>query len=99
MDEIIADGGGDEPEAVMDGLSDACSKIKWRDGSHRLLFHILDSPPHGFNEYGVKSEDEEWSENGCPCGTTPYEIAKQLLSLNILYFFVRCEKNSILNMT
>lgn len=47
---LDAAGGGDGPEAVMDGLMDAARKIKWRDTTEpslRYIFHIADAPPHG----------------------------------------------------
>jgi hypothetical protein len=30
---MTADGGGDTPEAVMDGLFESCTKIIWRNKS------------------------------------------------------------------
>ena len=55
-----AAGGGDAPEAVMDGLYQGLKKTSWRIGtdgktkSKRLLFHCCDAPPHG-KEYGSQS--------------------------------------------
>lgn len=49
---------GDYPEAVLDGLYDAATKISWRDAKHkpslRYIFHIADAPPHG-KEFGHDS--------------------------------------------
>lgn len=48
-----AAGGGDAPEAVMDGLYQGLKKTNWRIGtdgttrSKRFLFHCCDAPPHG----------------------------------------------------
>ena len=72
-------GGGDTPEAVMDGLFHGLKKTSWRistDGktkSKRFLFHGCDAPPHG-KEYGSHSSDAKWNENGCPCGVTRQNI-------------------------
>lgn len=42
-----ADGGGDYPEAVIEGLEASINELKWRDeAAARLLFVILDAPPH-----------------------------------------------------
>jgi hypothetical protein len=49
---------GDYPEAALDGLYDAATKITWREAKHtpslRYIFHILDAPPHG-KEFGHES--------------------------------------------
>ena len=58
MNEIIkfinglnAQGGGDYPEAVLDGLYEAAKAINWRNSWStpilRYIFHIADAPPHG----------------------------------------------------
>jgi hypothetical protein len=65
-------GGGDGPEAVMDGLYASIHQINWRKNSARYIFHICDSPPHG-REYG--SGDFDDYPKGCPCGITIEHIA------------------------
>jgi hypothetical protein len=51
VNRLSASGGGDEPEAVHDGLIDACQKLNWVEmpGTPmlRYIFHIADAPPHG----------------------------------------------------
>jgi len=51
-------GGGDYPEAALDGLLAAAKQINWRDSkstpSLRYIFHIADAPPHG-EEFGYPS--------------------------------------------
>jgi hypothetical protein len=43
-----ADGGGDIPEAVDQGLESAIDQHDWSaDATARLLFIVLDAPPHG----------------------------------------------------
>lgn len=48
---LTATGGGDEPEAVHDGLIDSCQKLNWVEvpGTPilRYIFHIADAAPHG----------------------------------------------------
>lgn len=41
-----ADGGGDYPEAVDQALSDAVSNHDWDKGSVKIMFLLLDAPPH-----------------------------------------------------
>ena len=42
-----ADGGGDTPEAVEEGLASAIDSMAWSDKAvARLLFLVLDAPPH-----------------------------------------------------
>lgn len=49
-----ATGGGDYPEAVDEALELAVSK-NWSDGSAtKLIFHVLDAPPHDKNANGVR---------------------------------------------
>jgi hypothetical protein len=62
---LTADGGGDPPESVLDGLNDSINKCGYRDKAIKFLFHIGDAPPHG-RIYSGGLEDK-WPE-GCPCG-------------------------------
>ena len=43
-----AEGGGDGPEAVQDGLSDAVEKMQWSDGKKvaKMVFLVGDAPAH-----------------------------------------------------
>jgi len=43
---LRATGGGDIPEAVLDGIKEA-SESNWRDNAERIIIHIGDAPPHG----------------------------------------------------
>jgi len=62
LDNEYSDGGGDYPEAVDAALNDALSGHDWRDGSVKLLFLVLDAPPHRDNEESVKSIGESIAE-------------------------------------
>ena len=73
LEEIQANGGGDHPEAVADGLNEAINNLDWRDYSiqqydtryqetQKLIFLIGDAAPHG-----VGSTDQSF-EQGCPEG-------------------------------
>jgi len=93
---VNASGGGDTPEAVHCGLSDAILKIFWREGPKkkrvRIIFHITDAPPHG-KEYGSPGDSYP---NGCPCGVTLEDIAINLSELGIEYVLLKigniCDK-------
>jgi hypothetical protein len=44
---VVADGGGDEPEALNEGLQAALDETSWRrDAAVRLVFVVADAPPH-----------------------------------------------------
>jgi len=52
-----ADAGGDYPEAVDAGLEVALNELKWSDKSTtRLMFLVLDAPPHTSKEVNDKME-------------------------------------------
>ncbi len=48
LETIGADGGGDIPEAVLEGLQDAIGKHKWsaRTGVEKIIILVGDAPPH-----------------------------------------------------
>ncbi len=48
INKLAANGGGDAPEAVYDGVRDAASEMKWRSHSCRFILLVGDAPPHGF---------------------------------------------------
>jgi von Willebrand factor type A domain-containing protein len=47
LDDVVADGGGDYPEAVEEGLAAALSEPSWRDPAStlQLVFLVGDAPP------------------------------------------------------
>ena len=79
---LKADGGGDGPEAVFDGMNDAVYKANWREHSMRFMFHIADAPPHGKEFTGGMADNHP---GGCPCGLKIEKIASQMKELNIRY--------------
>lgn len=88
-------GGGDAPEAVMDGLFHGLNKTSWRistDGktkSKRFLFHGCDAPPHG-KEYGGSSADKKWADEGCPCKISKLDIKKLIQEKEVDYTLIKC---------
>ncbi len=83
LENLKAIGGGDFPEAVLDGLSDAASKIDWRVISTKFIFHIADAPPHGFQYCGKDVYDD--FPKGCPCNIQIENIASIMKEKKIQY--------------
>lgn len=67
---LHADGGGDGPEAVLDGVTAACRELAWRCHSLRLIVLVGDAPPHGVGAHG-----DAFSQ-GCPCGETITSVSR-----------------------
>jgi Mg-chelatase subunit ChlD len=61
---LSAAGGGDGPEAVLDGVLAACRDLAWRPHARRLAVLVGDAPPHGVGTSG------DGFPQGCPCGET-----------------------------
>lgn len=74
LEELNASGGGDPPEAVLDGLYDAVFKLNWRDTSEKILFLLLDNPGHGIR-WGTIYD--------CPCGYHEKDILKEMKNKQI----------------
>lgn len=87
---INAKGGGDLSEGVIDGLDDAVNALTWRQESEKLLFHILDAPPHGKEFGGIK----DGFPDGCPCGKNYEDILLTMREKEIDYTIVKLD-NSI----
>ncbi|CAD8154758.1 unnamed protein product [Paramecium octaurelia] len=92
-----AQGGGDVPEAVLDGLYDAAKKIEWRDSSHkpslRYIFHVADAPPHG-KEF--TDQPSSWP-NGVPSGVTLDKVAHVINIREIHYRLINVNKLNFLD--
>jgi hypothetical protein len=86
---LSAKGGGDGPEAVLDGLNDAVSKISWRERSFKFIYHILDSPPHG----KMFTNLEDGYPKGCPCNLDYRDIMTEMRNLEIEYNIVKLSKD------
>ena len=68
LETVKAYGGGDYPEAVLDGLATAASESGWKDSSEvrNIIIHIFDAPPHGnFPDY--ESHDSNSNPKHCCC--------------------------------
>jgi hypothetical protein len=58
---LVADGGGDGPEAVTAALAEALN-MDWRVDAIRMVVLIADAPPHGIGE------DRDGFPEGSPDG-------------------------------
>ena len=55
---VSADGGGDEPEALVEGLAASVNELGWADDAVRLVFLVADAPPHIGNNQNTTYLDE-----------------------------------------
>lgn len=62
LDGEYSDGGGDYPEAVHTALEDALNGHEWRQDSVKLMFLVLDAPPHSESEEVVDSVRQSITE-------------------------------------
>ena len=82
---LTAFGGADEPEAVLDGINDVVNSISWRENSFKLLYHVIDAPPHGRDLNGGLKDNYT---QGCPCGIKYRELLYDLRGKGIEYTIV-----------
>lgn len=68
INSLSAAGGGDNPEAVLDGVNEAVQLLTWNKHSRRVAVLIGDAPPHGVGAGG------DHFPKGCPCGETVRSI-------------------------
>ncbi len=82
INQLKPGGGGDAPEAVYQGVYDACNEMKWRKHSYRFVLLVGDAPPHAFAKWlkevtgGTEkfaSHGDAWS-NQCPSGLDVYSV-------------------------
>ncbi len=61
-----ADGGGDFPEAVHTAMDNAINEHDWSDNATKLMFLVLDAPPHEDEQIVDEVNDhiEEFAEEG-----------------------------------
>ncbi|CAK80526.1 unnamed protein product (macronuclear) [Paramecium tetraurelia] len=97
IDQQNADGGGDTPEAVLDGLYDAAKKIEWRDATRtpslRYIFHVADAPPHG-KEF--TDQTSQWP-NGVPSGVNLDKVSHVINIREIHYRLINVNQTDILD--
>lgn len=78
INKLQASGGGDEAEAVLRGVHDACAQLTWRDHSVRYVFLVGDAPPHGYRSWRPSGQgrtpNDTWRQ-GCPSGLDVQQVA------------------------
>ncbi len=76
--EMKADGGGDAPEAVVDGLAEL-KNLNWRKDGTDIAVWIGDAPPHGVE-----------GDYNCPCGLDPLQVIREIAGQGICLYAVGC---------
>ena len=97
--QVDAEGGGDFPEAVLDGLDACARKLSWKPKgkSVKVVFHVADAPPHGKEYY--KGHDDY--PEGCPNGLTIAGVSERFRDKDIKYILLDCseeDENPLRNM-
>src|SRR5437868_1316510 len=64
LDGIVAEGGGDWPEAVKDGLECAMRQLKWRQDAKKVIILVGSSPPHEKDVPAIKKLVDDWRARG-----------------------------------
>jgi Mg-chelatase subunit ChlD len=77
---LRAMGGGDGPEAVLDGLGAACRELGWRPHARRIAVLVGDAPPHGVGSPG------DGFAKGCPCGQTVASVTALAEAQRVLVY-------------
>jgi hypothetical protein len=80
LDKLSASGGGDPPEAVLDGLNDAVNKLTWNDNTEKILFLLLDNPGHGVR-FGTNYD--------CPCNLHERDILTEMRNKQVAFHIIR----------
>jgi hypothetical protein len=64
LDGIVAEGGGDWEEAVLEGLQTAIRQLKWRPDAKKVIILIGSSPPHKKDVGAIRTLLAEWHARG-----------------------------------
>ncbi len=83
VERMHANGGGDGPESVTDGLYDLV-RLDFRPRAARVVVWVGDAPPHGVEPTGDGFPD------GCPCGHHWYAQAESCREMGIVVHAVGC---------
>jgi len=78
ISQIRVGGGGDVPEAVLDGIIDGITTLTWRENSRRIAFLIGDAPPHGMTD----------NERCCLCGKTWGDAINVAQTKNVIIYSI-----------
>jgi Mg-chelatase subunit ChlD len=80
-----ADGGGDTPEALEEGLHEAVHGVQWSEGAVRLVFLVADAGPHIERELGYTYIDD--AQQAVARGIKIYPIAASNTEPDAEYVF------------
>lgn len=61
---LVAEGGGDWEEAVMEGLQTSMKQLKWRADAKKVIILVGSSPPHEESKGAIKSLVADWRGRG-----------------------------------
>ncbi len=64
LDGLVAEGGGDWPEAVKAGLDTAMHQLKWRADAKKVIIIVGGSPPHEEDVPAIRQLIAEWRAKG-----------------------------------
>lgn len=81
--QLAAQGGGDGPEAVTDGLFELV-RLDWRAGAAKTVVWFGDAPPHGVEPSG------DGFPGGCPCGHHWFTQAESCREMGIAVYAIGC---------
>jgi Mg-chelatase subunit ChlD len=84
VERMRADGGGDGPEAVTDGLHELLN-LDWDQEAARMVVMVGDAPPHGVEPSGDGFPD------GCPCGRHWYTQVESCREMGVTIHSVGCQ--------
>ena len=85
LNTLSASGGGDPPEAVLDGLNDAVFNLNWREDSEKIIFLLLDNPGHGIR-FGTYYD--------CICKYHEKDILPAMKKNNIQFCIIKPKDNN-----
>jgi len=86
LNTVYADGGGDYPESLNQGLHDALHSVEWRgEDTVKLIFLIADAPPH--LDYAQDYDYAVEMENAAQRGIKIFSIASSGLDDQGEYIF------------
>ena len=89
--ELEIGGGGDPPEAVVDGLW-AALNISWRQNAYKTIILIGDAPPHGYAKFApqIHGVRDRWP-SGCPLGLDILKVVHMIKErADVLFFVIGC---------
>jgi hypothetical protein len=64
LDGIVAEGGGDWPEAVKEGVECAVRQLKWRADAKKVIIIVGSSPPHTDELPALEKLARDWHARG-----------------------------------